>query len=501
MSNETAAAWRCSICGYIHRGDAPPDTCPVCGASRQDFEAYLETPKSTPDTGPTQWRCVNCGYVHPGDTPPAECPVCAAPADRFQSVAEAARALSAPGKLQHVVIIGAGIAGLSAAESLRAASPDVEITLLSKEPTLPYYRLNLTRFVAGEVGENALPIQPENWYEANRIRLARGGEVTGIDLDAHTLMLADGQALGFQKLILTAGAHPAVPPFPGGTKEGVGRFRTVHDAERILAAAARGAKCVIVGGGILGLETAGGLARRGADVTLLEGHGWLLPRQLNQAASPILEQFVAELGVTLVKEARVEEILGDERVQGIRLRDGRSLPAELVVITTGVRPNSYLARIAGLDVNTGVVVDNHLRTSHPDVLAAGDVAEHRGTLYGLWGPSQFQGSIAGMNAAGLSSEFGGIPRSNTLKVLGLDLFSIGEFDPGDASYEVVDGSSDQTYFRFVFRDHLMVGAILLGDTALTSPVKRAIEQRTDMSGLLRKTPSAADVTTHLAERT
>jgi nitrite reductase (NADH) large subunit len=150
-------------------------------------------------------------------------------------------------------------------------------------------------------------------------------------------------------------------------------------------------------------------------------------------------------------------------------------------------------------VNSGVIVDNHLASSHPDVFAAGDVAEHRGIVYGIWGPSRYQGSIAGMNAVSIGAEFGGIPRSNTLKVLGFDLFSVGQIEPEDASFEVVEEASAGNYFRFIFRDNRLIGTILLGDTALTAQTKAAVEQKTDFSKLLRQRPTVPDIMNALKE--
>ncbi len=175
--------------------------------------------------------------------------------------------------------------------------------------------------------------------------------------------------------------------------------------------------------------------------------------------------------------------------------------ADLVVFATGIRSNSHLARQAGLEVNQGVVVDNRLATSHPDVFAAGDVAEHHGQVYGIWGPSQCQGSIAGPNMAGGCLEFGGIPRSNTLKVLGLDLFSIGQINPEDASFRTFDHEADGRYFRFVFRDNRLVGSVLLGDTRFTAAVKKSVEGRCDYSELLGKCPSALEIADAIAGNT
>ncbi len=495
MTETPAQAFKCNVCGYIQRGEAP-DACPVCGAPKEAFEPF-EGEEKADRPAATRWSCLNCNYIHTGDLPPDDCPVCGSPKDRFEpleELAEKARAAGAPGK---VVVVGAGIAGLSAVEALRDAAPDAEIVLVSKEPTLPYYRLNLTRYLADEIDKDHLPVHPAAWYDERRVRLMRGAEVSAIDLNAGVVKLRGADDEPFDKLVLTIGAHPFVPPFPGAHRQGMTAFRTVDDAQRILDAAKAGAPCVVVGGGLLGLETAGALARIGGDVTLLEGHAWLMPRQLNPRAGELLERRVIDVGVKVRKQARTAEILGDERVRGIELEDGATIPADLVVVATGVRPNSYLARMAGLDVSQGVIVDNHLASSHPNVLAAGDVAEHRGVTYGIWTASQAQGSIAGMNAAGLAAEFGGIPRSNTLKVLGLDLFSIGEIEPQDGSYQAIEEEADGQYCRFVFRDSFLVGAILLGDTALTTRIKKAVESREDFSQVLTKRPGVNDVIAHL----
>ena len=180
------------------------------------------------------------------------------------------------------------------------------------------------------------------------------------------------------------------------------------------------------------------------------------------------------------------EIVGKGAVHGVLLEDGSRIPADLVVIATGIRANSSLARQAGLNVNRGVVVDNRLKSSHPDVLAAGDIAEHDGVVYGLWTVSQAQGEIAGMNLAGASAEFGGLPRFNTLKVLGLDLASMGQIMPEDGRDQVIDQEKDGRYFCFVFRENRLVGAILLGDISLMSVTKKAVESKRDCSGLLRQ---------------
>lgn len=413
MRNHQSITWTCSVCGYVHYGPEPPDECPVCGAEPELFEPG-EAPQVEAASVPEQWRCLNCGHIHVGLEPPDRCPICAAGRDRFEFAALEAAARRSGGVGERVVIAGVGIAGVSAAEALRKSAPRAEIWLLSKEPSLPYYRLNLTRYLAGDVSADQLALHPAEWYSELDIQLELGADVRSIDVEKKQVSLHDGRQRPYDKLVLTVGAHAFVPPIPGVERKNVMVLRTVADAEGILELAQSGTRCVCIGGGILGLETAGALTRRGVEVTLLEGVGWLLPRQLNQRAGELLEAYVRSMGISLRKKAETREILGDERAHGVCLADGSTLPADLVIITTGVRSNSTLARQARLEVNNGVVVDHNLRTSHPDVYAAGDVAEHRGVLYGLWGPAQFQGTIAGMNVAGEQVEFAGIPRSNTL---------------------------------------------------------------------------------------
>ena len=499
MSALQSEAWICTVCGYIHHGSEPPDYCPVCGATKDLFAPYDQAPAQQQAAPQKQWRCLNCGHIHDGAEPPALCPICGAPAERFEPYTVQTAATAGEGTREKVVIVGAGIAGVSTAEALRRGSSLAEIVLISKEPWLPYYRLNLTRYLAGDLPGDQLALHPASWYNEQNIELSLQSELRSIDLETKLLTLRDGSQQNYDKLVLAVGSHPFVPPFPGASRENVTVLRTREHADLILSACQSSPICAVIGGGLLGLETAGALARHGVEVALLEGHGWLLPRQLNQRAGERLEAYVASLGISLHKHARTEELVGDEQVRGALLQDGTTVPADLVVIATGVRSNSYLARQVGIDVNRGVVVDNTLRTSYPDVYAAGDVAEHRGVSYGTWAPSQFQGTIAGMNIAGDHAEFAGIPRSNMLKVLGVDMFSVGQVHPQDASYRVVEDELDASYYYFVFRDSRMVSSILLGDTTLASTVKSVVEKAYDCSDVLQHRPSSKDILDFLHE--
>lgn len=495
MDKQNPKAWRCSVCGYVHAGDEAPDVCPVCGAARAEFEPFVEPETASPAGLATRWQCLNCNYVHGGAKPPDRCPVCGAEASRFEAAREAEPGAGA--RTVRVAIVGAGIAGVSAAEAIRRVSPDSPITLIATDAEPPYYRLNLTRYLAGEITRDAFPLHPEAWYAEQAIDLICGATVARLAPESRRLVLADGREIPYEKLILAMGAHPYVPPLQGTHRDGVVTLRTAADADEILRRLRPGLRCVCIGGGVLGIETAGALARRGAAVNLLESHDWLMPRQLNLKAAGILEAHIGTIGVKVVKNARTREITGDDRVTGVALEDGRHLPADLVVLAMGVRPNTALARKAGIEVDSGILVNNHLECSLPDVLAAGDVAEHNGQLYGSWAASQYQGGIAGLNAVGVRTAFGGLPRSNTIKALGLDLTSIGRFQPEDGSYVAVESEEPGAYLEFVFRDGRMVGAILIGHTELAAPAKKAIESGADFSSLLLAGPTGADVVRRL----
>jgi nitrite reductase (NADH) large subunit len=486
-----AKLWKCEVCGYIHKGDAPPDQCPVCGVGKELFSLFEVAPPSEPSPA-RAWRCTICDFVEQGEGAPSVCPVCGAERNLFEPHRERTTP-RVSADVQRVVILGAGIAGVTAAEQARAASPYVAVTLIAREPGDPYYRLNLTRLLAGEIEEAALPLHPPSWYREQKIDLLVG-EVTAIDRKRQELALGD-RLVPYDRLVLANGSHAFVPPILGVTREQVFTVRTLEDCRAVLAAVAGRSdprRCVCIGGGLLGLETAGALARRGLAVTVVEGFGWLLPRQLAEPAGRLLQSHLERLGMTVRCSAKVEEIVGDETAKGVRLGGGEVLPAELVVLAAGVRPNSYLARQSGLEVKSGVVIDDRMFTSDPAILAAGDVAEHRGAVHGLWPTAYAQGLVAGANAVGGELEFHGLAPSNRLKVLDVDLFSIGQFTPADGSYTVLEHGEGATYLRLVCRDGLLCGANLYGDTSLAQLCKEAVEsgaQLATLTELVRRVPA------------
>lgn len=493
----TVRTWKCEVCGYVHEGPEPPETCPVCGVEKELFspmEVVEDAPAAAQAPSKAAWRCTVCGYVHDGSEPPETCPVCGVESGLFEPISEEPEKPAAPTG-PHVVVVGGGIAGVVAAARAREASSDVRISLITKEPGLPYYRLNLTRLLAGEVSEDELPLHPRSWYEERHIELIEG-DCTSIDRTAKEVVLRDERRVAYDRLVLANGSHPFVPPIAGATREGVYAFRTLADTRALLELAGPAKRCAVVGGGLLGLEAAGALRKRGCDVVVLEGFGWLLPRQLAEPAGVMLQRHLEKSGMQIRCSVRVKELVGDEAVRGVLLEDGSEVPADFVVLATGVRPNSYLARKCGLEVDKGVVVDDRMQTSDPAIYAVGDVVQHRGTVPGIWPVSYAQGAVAGANAAGAETDYHGMPMSNQLKVVDVHVFSIGQFQPSDGSYEVHEEASEGKYLRLVCHDGKLVGANLYGDASLSGPIREAVEsgkQIPELVELSKKVPALREM--------
>ncbi len=299
----------------------------------------------------------------------------------------AAETAPAVGTRQHLVVIGNGMAGCRAVEELLARDgARFRVTIFGAEPHVNYNRIMLSPVLAGEKTFDEIVIHGRDWYEINGIELVAGDSVTAIDREARTVTVASGRTVSYDKLLIATGSDPFIIPVPGKDLPGVISFREMKDVDAMLAAAERGGDAVVIGGGLLGLEAAHGLTLRGMKVTVLHLMPTLMERQLDEAAGWLLKSELESRGQTILTGADTAEILGTDHVEGVKLKDGRVIPASLVVMAVGIRPSTALARAAGLAVGRGIQVDDHMVTSDPDVLAVGECVEHDGNVYGLVAP-------------------------------------------------------------------------------------------------------------------
>ncbi|MGQ9594494.1 MAG: NAD(P)/FAD-dependent oxidoreductase [Anaerolineae bacterium] len=386
---------------------------------------------------------------------------------------------------QRYVIVGNGVAGVTAARTLAAADSGADIQLISAEPYPYYSRPRLWEYLAGTIGLEDLYFYPPEWYERRGIRVHLGQRVVRLDLAGRKVLLADGTAVPYDRLLLATGARSFVPPIAGAEKEGVFTLRTIADAQAMRAWAEAGARrAIAIGGGLLGLETARALRLLGLEVTVVEMFPYLLPRQLDPQGAAVLATLIREMGLSIVTGATTEAILGQDRATGIRLKDGREIPGELILISAGVRSEVTLAKEAGLAVNRGTVVDAYLRTSAEGVYAAGDAAEFQGVVYGIIPAAVEQARVAGAHMAGQQVEpYQGTVPSNTLKIVGLDLTSVGVVSPEGEGYQELRWQDEggRRYKKFVLRDGRLVGAILLGDKADAAALSQLIAHGVDVS--------------------
>ncbi|HYC95145.1 MAG TPA: FAD-dependent oxidoreductase, partial [Sphingomicrobium sp.] len=294
---------------------------------------------------------------------------------------------AASAALERLVVIGNGMAGCRAVEEILERDPRrYRITIFGAEPRVNYNRIMLSPVLAGEKSFDEIVLNDEQWYASNGIELLAGDPVLEIDRDAKLVRARSGLARPYDRLIIATGSDPFIIPVPGRDLPGVVTFRDLDDVEKMLEAADRGGSAVVIGGGLLGLEAAHGLSLRGMDVTVLHLMPNLMERQLDEAAGWLLKTELERRGHTILTGADTAEILGEAHVEGVRLKDGREIPADIVVMAVGIKPNVALAKEADLEVGRGIHVDDHMVTSDPSILAVGECVEHRGACYGLVAP-------------------------------------------------------------------------------------------------------------------
>jgi nitrite reductase (NADH) large subunit len=369
---------------------------------------------------------------------------------------------------EHLIVIGNGMAGCRAVEELLARDPGrYRVTIFGAEPHVNYNRIMLSPVLAGEKTFDDIVINGHDWYADNGISLVTSDAVTAIDRTARTVTSRSGRTLGYDRLLIATGSDPFIIPVPGKDLPGVISFRDMKDVDTMLAAADAGGDAVVIGGGLLGLEAAHGLSLRGMKVTVLHIMPTLMERQLDEAAGWLLKTALEGRGQTVLTGADTAEIYGEGKVEGVRLKDGRDIPASLVVMAVGIRPSVALAREAGLDIGRGIKVDDHMVTSDPSILAVGECVEHDGNVYGLVAPLWDMCRSLADGLVGKANPYRGSVTSTKLKVAGLDVFSAGDFSGTGGGCEdiVLRDASRGVYKRLILQDEKIVGAVLYGDTA------------------------------------
>jgi nitrite reductase (NADH) large subunit len=368
---------------------------------------------------------------------------------------------------ERLVVVGNGMASLRLLERLAdRASGRFDVTVVGAEPSPAYNRVLLSSVLAREVEDAECRLRERPWYMRAGIRLITGAAATAIDLAEREVAVGDLTALPFDRLVLATGSSPVRLPRPGMDLPGVVTFRDLADAAAIRAAAGRGARAIVIGGGLLGIEAAYGLARLGVDTTLVHVMDRLMERQLDARAAGLVRRAIEAKGVRVLLHADTAAVEGDGKAGALRLADGSLLAADLVVVAVGVRPSADLARSAGLAVQRGIVVDDGLETSAPGVYAVGECAEHRGAVYGLVEPVHEQAEVLAGRLCGEPASYPGTVLATSLKVSGVPVFSAGLVaDDVEAECILLSDPGAGIYRKLMVRDGRLVGSLLVGDIA------------------------------------
>ncbi len=390
---------------------------------------------------------------------------------------------------QKLVVVGNGMAGVACVEQILKHAPKFEITIFGDETHLNYNRILLSSVLAGEKAADEIVLNGIEWYRKHGIELRLGVRITDIDPQRKTVTGDDGSETPFDKLLIATGSAPLIPPMDGVKKENVFVFRNLDDTRALLDHAGPGKKAVIIGGGLLGLEAARGLQVQGCDVTVVHLMDTLMERQLDFTGGGYLKAKMECLGVKVLLERNTAAILGNGKAEGVAFKDGSRIEADFVVIAAGIRPNVELGRKAGLQVNRGIVVNDYMESSNPDIFAVGECVEHNGICYGLLAPLFEQGKILAATITGNKGPvYGGTIQAAKLKIMGVDVFSAGDFtekSPGTDAVRYEDPALG-IYKKLTLRDGKLAGVILVGDTSESHRYMDWLRAATDLTAMRRQ---------------
>jgi nitrite reductase (NADH) large subunit len=364
-----------------------------------------------------------------------------------------------------LVVVGNGMATARLVDELaKVALGRYAIAVIGDEPRLAYNRVLLSSVLAGETASHDIELRPASWWRDRGVTLKYGCRATEIDVGRHELKIANEESVSFSRLVLATGSTPLRLNVPGSDLAGVHTFRDSRDVDLLLTLAAQKKRVVVVGGGLLGLEAAYGLAKAGAPVTLIHLMDRLMERQLDAPAADLLKTLVERKGIKVLLNANTARLHGATRVDGVELTDGRRIEADAVIFAAGIRPNVALAKDAGIAVGRGIMVDDHLQTAAPEIFALGECAEHRGICYGLVEPAYEQARVLAQHLAGKTAAYGGSVVATNLKVSGVSVFSAGDFIGAEGSETILlSDVRHGTYKKLVISEGRLAGAVLVGD--------------------------------------
>ncbi|CAF1757489.1 MULTISPECIES: NADPH-nitrite reductase [Bacillus] len=387
------------------------------------------------------------------------------------------------GKKQ-LVLVGNGMAGVRAIEEiLSIAKDEFQITIFGAEPHPNYNRILLSKVLQGDTDIKDITLNDWDWYEENNIQLYTNETVIKVDTENKTVITDADRIQPYDELILATGSVPFILPIPGADKKGVTAFRDIKDTDTMLAASKQYKKAAVIGGGLLGLEAARGLLNLGMDVSVIHLAPFLMERQLDATAGRLLQNELEKQGMTFLLEKQTEEIVGDDRVEGLRFKDGTSIEADLVVMAVGIRPNTTLGAESGIPVNRGIIVNDYMQTEIPHIYAVGECAEHRGIAYGLVAPLYEQAKVLAKHMCGIETKpYEGSVLSTQLKVSGVEVFSAGDFNESEEKKAIkVFDEQDGIYKKIVLRGNQIVGAVLFGDSSEGNRLFSMIQKEADIS--------------------
>src|SRR3989338_10725435 len=382
------------------------------------------------------------------------------------------------------IIIGNGVAGTEAAKAIRRNDTLSEIKIFSQDHYPFYSRPRLPELLAKEVNTEDIFVHNYEWYNKNKIQLFLNCTVKHVDPKNQKITLKDTSCFTYSKLLLATGSSSVLPPIDGiNTPEGAFTLRTVEDALIITKRASLTRTATLIGGGLLGLEAGNGLRKLGLSVTVVEIFDRLLPRQLDTEGAAILQKQMESMGLKFILGAQSKSIKDDGNIKILELKDGKIIESNFILVSAGIKPNIALAQAAGISVNKGILINDRMETSIPNIYAAGDVAEHKGRIYGIWPAAQRQGVIAGINMTGGKETYAGTVPSTSLKVAGIHLTSMGDMLVEDKTVEQVKvkNPGKNIYKKLFIQDGRIIGAIFLGDTKNAYEMGQLMGKKVDVS--------------------